>query len=419
MLLNETRGSHGMYSRAGRNTTEKFQILLRKDEILSNHRKKFHTKNLYTPDNNYGKKDDIQDDIEIFQIDKIDNKDAVKKAKKKVGRAKKEKSELAQFLELKKNKRKVYENPSCTKYNPKHDFLQSRVIVAPAWDLAPPKFDKKRRIKRRSSKNASEEKLWDYVEKEPEDVKYYLSHTDFKIESKNFVDLARQTKRGEFITTKYQSADDFSSRRKERSQSNSPRFKKWKKIQAPDFRKTMSREQLDKVYGDKRTVIPFSFPNFKWTRPRPIVLVKYDQTAHRRDVNNLRNLKNDNCYDPQNFDKISRYTRTRTFNIDRMAGRPESNTDSLPCYMRNIYSRQSSEMITEKALKMNNFSEGKFNYTENSFWPKKSFNYIINSNVLNSAAVNDYLGVKKEKTEGNEDVNKFIQKSMKFYSIFI
>jgi hypothetical protein len=419
MLLNETRGSHGMYSRAGRNTTEKFQILMRKDEILNDHRKKFHTKNIYTPDYNYGKKDEIQDDIEIFQIDKIENKDANdKKAKSKMtkGKVKKEKSELAQFLELKKNKRKVYENPSCTKYNPKYEFLQNKVTVAPAWDLAPPRFDKRRRIMRKRS-NSEDGKLWEYVEKEPEDVKYYLSHTDFKIESKNFVELARQTKRGEFISSKYQSADDFSNRRKEKSLTSiSPRFKKWKKIQAPDFRKTMSREQLDKVYGDKRTVIPFSFPNFKWTRPKPIVLVKYDQTVHKRDVNSLRIFKADNTYNPQNWDKMSKFRRTHTFSIDRMVGRPISNADSLPCYMRNIYSRQSSEMITEKALRMNNFAEGKFNYTENSFWPKKSFNYIINSNVLNSAAVKDYLGNNNEKNEGNEEINKFIQKSMKFYS---
>jgi hypothetical protein len=42
---------------------------------------------------------------------------------------------------------------------------------------------------------------------------------------------------------------------------------KWVKVQAPDFKKIISREHLEKVHGDKRNIIPFSFPNFKWTRP--------------------------------------------------------------------------------------------------------------------------------------------------------
>ena len=34
MIINENRGSYGMFSRAGRSSTEKFHILIKKDEIL-------------------------------------------------------------------------------------------------------------------------------------------------------------------------------------------------------------------------------------------------------------------------------------------------------------------------------------------------------------------------------------------------
>ena len=41
--------------------------------------------------------------------------------------------------------------------------------------------------------------------------------------------------------------------------------RRWVKAQAPDFRKIISREQLEKIYGDKRTIIPFSIPSFNQT----------------------------------------------------------------------------------------------------------------------------------------------------------
>ena len=49
------------------------------------------------------------------------------------------------------------------------------------------------------------------------------------------------------------------------------------------------------------------------------------------------------------------------------------------------------------------------------------YNKIINLNILNSASMADYLYGKEVKDENNEneEINKYIQKSMKFYSIII
>lgn len=74
-------------------------------------------------------------------------------------------------------------------------------------------------------------------------------------------------------------------------------------------------------------------------------------------------------------------------------------------------------MLTEKALKMNNFADGKFSSSMTSFWPKKSFNKIINLNLLNSTKFKENVGLKngEEPSEANE-INEYILKSMKFYS---
>jgi hypothetical protein len=50
MLLNDAKGSYGMYSRAGRNTVEKFHLLMRKDEILSGNQKKVYIKGNFITD---------------------------------------------------------------------------------------------------------------------------------------------------------------------------------------------------------------------------------------------------------------------------------------------------------------------------------------------------------------------------------
>jgi hypothetical protein len=50
MLLNDTKGSYGMYSRAGKEAAEKYNILMRKDEILSGNTKKMIITNLFNTD---------------------------------------------------------------------------------------------------------------------------------------------------------------------------------------------------------------------------------------------------------------------------------------------------------------------------------------------------------------------------------
>jgi len=50
MLLNDAKGSYGMYSRAGWMTTETFHLLRRKDEILSGNPTRILIKGNFIPD---------------------------------------------------------------------------------------------------------------------------------------------------------------------------------------------------------------------------------------------------------------------------------------------------------------------------------------------------------------------------------
>jgi hypothetical protein len=306
-----------MFSRAGRNSAEKYNILVRKDEILGGLKKKV-LKDIFTPDDNNKNYDDGEEDIDIFKVEKNDKKDLkIREGHAKVSQKVKPKSEIAKYLETRKKVRNKSENPACTKYNPKNEFVWKKTITGPKWEQS---------IKRNYSK----------IQREERDLPFYNSHTEFKVEGRNFVDLARQTRRASFggssakprkqrsndsrsefqcTNTNYntvknrtsysfyardknsaydgksvnmntyssgdESGSNYESSNKRRTRgpfsktlmnNTSSNPNRWVKLQAPDFKKIISREQLDKIYGDKRTIIPFSFPNFKWTRPSNLFL---------------------------------------------------------------------------------------------------------------------------------------------------
>ena len=76
MLLNDAKGSYGMYSRAGRNTVEKYHLLMRKDEILSGNKKRIYVKgNLNAEEfikviNCLFQTSEEDEDIDIFVVEK-------------------------------------------------------------------------------------------------------------------------------------------------------------------------------------------------------------------------------------------------------------------------------------------------------------------------------------------------------------
>jgi hypothetical protein len=66
---------------------------------------------------------------------------------------------------------------------------------------------------------------------------------------------------------------------------------------------------------------------------------------------------------------------------------------------------------------MNNFKEANFSQSQSSFFPKKSFNKIVNLNLLNSKEfVENFVKNPEDPAENKErELNNFIKKSMKFY----
>ena len=125
--------------------------------------------------------------------------------------------------------------------------------------------------------------------------------------------------------------------------------------------------------------------------------------------------------DPQIFlepnkvlDMVNNHKKVSVPNFDIMSGR-KKNDGPLPAYMINVWDRRSIETMTDKGLKMNNYSNSNF-HSENysMFKPKKSFNKMINLTIMK----NDNEKIDEELKNINEEIfgNKKLKKLIETYA---
>ena len=187
-------------------------------------------------------------------------------------------------------------------------------------------------------------------------------------------------------------------------------------IKGPDLKKMLSREALDKLYDDKSPVVPYLLPNFSPIHGRHIMMVVYDRKKHkinRSKTASLGRIDNTFYYNPNDIlTKINNYVSSHPPNFKLMTSRPDDN-DPLPSYMKRIYSRNSCYDITQLSLKLNNYKNRGFTTMHSSFWPKKSYNKIVNLNLLKSKKfLNNVVG------NQNNLLKQFkgLETSLKFYN---
>ena len=194
-------------------------------------------------------------------------------------------------------------------------------------------------------------------------------------------------------------------------------FKKNKQkneIKAPNFKTIISREYLNKLKDKNKFLVPFFLPNFNQVRERTIMMVDYKDKKKRAKTPNkyFKGIEpfyfnNYNKY----FSKFNNHVEIHSPNFKKMVSRPIDN-NPLPSYMKKLFNRNAIYSINEQSLKMNNYSNGKFLQNSTDFFPKKSFNKIINLNLLNSDVFINKKIAEKIKNENDKD---YLIKSMRFY----
>ena len=94
-------------------------------------------------------------------------------------------------------------------------------------------------------------------------------------------------------------------------------------------------------------------------------------------------------YNPDKaLDKINNHSTIHVPDFDLMSSRPIDN-NPLPSYMQKVHDRFFLNNMNDKSLSLNNYSNRGYFSATSSFFPKRSYNNIINYSVINSEKKND------------------------------
>ena len=433
MFENDAKGWYGSYSMAGRASAERYKTIVNKDKLLLNKhpnmKEPFTFKNIFTPNKtqNIGY---IEDKLNAFKVytkqsvfanilhELALDEEHIRKRKQHLTN---ERYKYYNKHIQEGRKRKEVIPPACTKYNPNHTFIWSRVITGPKW----------KSIQGRTTKQMS-----------IDDKDFFVKEDSLESRNKCFVNMNRQTQRGDslhgrdvrirtdttfhkkdmdnlstmhtYSTSRNTLQDNFDrtishlgkdqvKKSKDSLITDNKDNKQKQYIKAPNFSKTISREQVDKVKSPKNATPYFKDPKYSLIQERILTMSTFNQPRTKpRSVKTMEGIDPGFRYNPDKvISNINNHKKPNALKFELMASTPEN--EKLPSFMVNLFNRHGANFITNQTLKMNNYKNSSFQKTLNSsFFPKKSFNRFVNLKMLESERYKHEQG--KDEEVKNEKV---------------
>ena len=436
MFENKTKGWYGSYSKAGRNSAEKYPMIMQKDKILANQFKKYKIKDYFNTE------DDIDIDKtmgeyeeDIFSIT-YKRKNERKQKYKNVCEPKTEDKMtedykyhqihhkgLYDYNLIMKGQKKYQTNSSVNL--PKDDLTTKRVITGPKWNI----------LTGRENKS---------VNKNISNQDFYTSFDNLK-KTQNIFEMDKITQRGNLPVAydlRIRIEEPFTKPSKHKKENKSPlnkisktqsyeiqksdkskisiiKFDEKKDNHSLSFAKNISREKYYFLTRDRNEIRPFFIPNYKFVEPRSITTVTYNQKNNKGPpLKRMIGIESNLFFDPyKSINKVNNHMTENALNLQKMEGREDDDDMKeeihLPGHMNKIHTRNSLEVLTKKTLQMNNYINGEVRDYFSSF-NKKSFNSIINYNVLKNEK--NITNLKLRKLSKKIGTNERIKKLMEFYS---
>ena len=346
--------------------------------------------------------------------------------------------------QIRKLKNHQYLFVNSMKYNPKMDLIWKRIISGPKWNTISGRErmntlnykQKKININNESIKNVKFKTKGKRINlKEQIKNKNYFSNKDISHSLTNTINMNKQTARGDlpiYYDHRIRNVKPFiiKNLKKVNIKMNDKGIKKPKKLKnnlrislsnsnfknlfhskstkiynpskklsnnnnlslkttpsqdmkGINFSKTISRDQLNFIHRDREGFRPFFMPNYEFVEPRSVSMVSYTKKSSKKsNINRISGVEPNLFFDPiKVINKYNNHIETSTPNFKLMVSRGMDNSP-LPSYMINKFDRNSLESITEKGLLMNCYLNSKFNKKFSTFYPKKSFNRLVNNKYL-------------------------------------
>ena len=444
MLENERKGWYGNFSATGKYSCEKYNIIINEKKITENLNKKVKIYDVFTPDEPKTS-DIIEEHMDILNkyleedklLDYILNSKKNKDKKTKIVDCKEKLNIHSQKYKYHNihccsntKKKKILCDPGCTRYHPKYTLVWPRMMTGLNWAEIQGRKQKKKEIDKRdffiNDLDKNDIKCLVNMDKttqrgdfgQTSDLRIRTVKPFSKIKSKNLkYGLHRflsKEKKIKFYKKKNKNLDikNFLTQSKSeflKTKNNFHKKKKFKEFKTPlnknykntpDFSKSLSREQREKPKMKKINAIPFISPNYSLVRERPLIMTVYKkQTKSRNRVKTFQGMDPSFYFDPDKIiSNFNNHNNPKTPLFKNMTSRTNKINCKLPLYMQKIYNRNSVNDVNDKSLELNLFSDGKFMAATNTFFPKTSFNKMINANFATS--------LKFRHKETDEDLEK-------------
>ena len=182
------------------------------------------------------------------------------------------------------------------------------------------------------------------------------------------------------------------------------------KIRGPEFDKIIPREYYDNLNDNGVKLIPFAVNNYKQVRERALSMVKYDiKKSFKKKLDFFKGIEIG-----QYLNSPINYIQHKTYipMLNKMHTRPMDDGNPLPVFMKGVVSRNACDMTSNISLKMNSYAEGNTKGNYNTCLPKRSFNKVVNLNLMNDKELKKYMTMNKDKIL---DGDNYIIKSIRFY----
>ena len=312
-------------------------------------------------------------------------------------------------------------------YMPKKDITWRRTVTGPFWETIT---------------GREKESLF---QKTPikTDSNFYIDHNTFKTKNFKTFQMSKQTERGILPTSydlrirtekpffgskslkninknKLSDLETLESSKNDKSKTINNKKDNLKINHSLSFAKSLSREKYYFLHRDRRGARPFSNLNYNLVEQRSLSVVSYKNKNITKPIKSrMKGINSNLFYDPDKYiDKLNNHKIINAPNLKIMIGREDRyDKDSIyyPGHMINLYDRNSLEALTKKGLKMNNYKDIDFSDVFSSFCNKKSFNTIINHNLLKDkkSLKNPFI----EKINKNLNSANRLKKLMEFYTI--
>ena len=434
MFENGERGWHGSYSKVGRDSAEKYPMIMQKDKILANQIKKYKIKDYFNTDDDFDFEKTMDYEEDIFS-QTYKRKNEKKERYKNVCALKTEKTMSDDYkyhqihhkglhdynLIIKGQKR--YQTNSSVNL-PKDDLTTKRILTGPEWSLLTGRENKF------LNKNRMNTDFYDVIDNHKKDVNTFemvkqtqrgnlpISY-DLRIRIvQPFNKTTNQIWKNRISPIKLSGIQNVESPKNGKSKITFKKFDEKKDNYSLSFAKNISREKYYYLKRDRNEIRPFFIPNYKYVEPRSITTVTYNQKRNKnpplkRNIGIETNL----FYDPYKvINKVNNHKTENSPDLKAMEGREDKDNKeeiNLPGYMNNIHNRNSLGVFTKKTLKMNGYINGEMKNLFSSF-NKKSFNLIINYNMLKNGKEIGNLKLRNISRKINTDER--IKRLMEFYS---